>query len=115
MMDSEQRQDTESQRDTTPRIMVGSEAGELAVVEARTGQVGWLRRTKCEPGMFVMEGDAAIYVTGMPFAVRKRINSARLDDSIRQQIHVAQEATPPTWRRVGRVMAHCYGRTPTPK
>ena len=44
--------------------------------------------------MFVMEGDAAVYVTGMPFAVRKRINSARLDDSIRQQIHVAQEATP---------------------
>lgn len=94
MMDAEQRQDTESQRDTTPRLMVGSEAGELAVVEARTGRVCWLRRTKCEPGMFVMEGDAAIYVTGMPFAVRKRINSTKLDDSIRRQIHIAQESTP---------------------
>jgi outer membrane protein assembly factor BamB len=94
MINSEQRQDTESQRDTTPRIMVGSAAGELAVVEARTGQVCWLRRTKCEPGMFVMEGDAAISVTGMPLAVRKQINSARLDDSIRRRIHVAQEATP---------------------
>ena len=96
-------------------MMVGSAAGELAVVEARTGQVCWLRRTKCEPGMFVMEGDAAISVTGMPFAVRKQISSAGLDDSIRQQIHVAQEATPPKWRRVGQVMAHCYGRTPTPR
>lgn len=84
----------EDQRATTPRIMVGSDAGELAVVEARTGRVCWLRRTKCERGMFVMEGDAAIYVTGMPFAVRKRINSPKIDEAIRQQIHIAQEGTP---------------------
>lgn len=86
--------DSVNQRETTPRLMVGSEAGEVAVVEARTGRVCWLRSTKCEPGMFVMEGDAAISVTGMPFAVRKQIDSARLDESIRRQMHVAQETTP---------------------
>lgn len=86
--------DPGSQREMTPRLMVGSWAGEVAIVEARTGRVCWLWRTKCEPGMFVMEGDTAISVTGMPFAVRKQIDSARLDESIRQQIHVAQETTP---------------------
>ena len=98
MIDSGQRQDRnaniENQRETTPRLMVGSWAGEVAVVEARTGRVCWLRRTGRERGAFVMEGDVAVSVSGMPFAVRKRIDSARLDEAIRRQIHITQEATP---------------------
>jgi outer membrane protein assembly factor BamB len=84
----------ESQHDTIPRLMVGSWAGEVAVVEARTGRVCWQRRTKRERGMFAMEGEVAVSVSGMPFAVRKRIDSARLAEAIRRQIHIAQETTP---------------------
>ena len=84
----------ESERDATPRIMVGTWAGELAVVEARTGKVCWLRRTKREPGAFQLEGDVAVSVSGMPFAVRRRINSPRLDEAVRRELHVAQETTP---------------------
>ena len=98
MIDSGQRHDqdvdAENQRETTPRLMVGSWAGEVAVVEARTGRVCWVRHTGRELGTFVLEGDAAISVSGMPFATRKRIDSARIDEAIRRQIHIAQEATP---------------------
>ena len=47
----------ENQRETTPRLMVGSWAGEAAVVEARTGRVCWLRRTRRELGTFVHGGE----------------------------------------------------------
>ncbi len=64
MTDSEQRQGTESQGETTPRLLVGSQEGEVAVVEARTGHVNWLRRTNRQLGTFALDGEAAYLAVG---------------------------------------------------
>jgi outer membrane protein assembly factor BamB len=68
MIDPGQRHDqdttSENQRETTPRLMVGSWAGEVAVVEARTGRVCWLRRTKRQLGTFALDSERAFIAAG---------------------------------------------------
>ncbi|HKW22503.1 MAG TPA: hypothetical protein VJO13_14055, partial [Ktedonobacterales bacterium] len=68
MIDSGQRHDqdadVEGQREMTPRLMVGSWAGEAAVVEARTGRVCWLRRTRRQLGTFALDGETAFIAVG---------------------------------------------------
>lgn len=98
MNDSGQRHardaDTESQRETTPRLMVGSWAGEAAVVEARTGRVCWLRRTGRELGTLAINEDAAYLATGITYAGMKRLSSARDLDPDRRQRLIAQVNIP---------------------
>jgi outer membrane protein assembly factor BamB len=77
--DADTRDVLESQHETTPWLMVGSWAGELAVVEARTGHVCWVRRTGCELGTLVMDGEAAYLAMGSAFAAMKRLQAARDD------------------------------------
>ena len=74
MMDSEQRQDTERQRDTTPQIMVGSWAGEVAVVDARTGHVNWLRRTKRQLGTLALDSEVAYVAAGYSLETFHRLS-----------------------------------------
>ncbi|HEY7340587.1 MAG TPA: PQQ-binding-like beta-propeller repeat protein [Ktedonobacterales bacterium] len=68
MMDSgalqNQDADTASQRETPPRLMVGSWAGEVAVVEARTGRVCWLRRSRHQLGTFALDSETAFVAVG---------------------------------------------------
>ncbi|MGE5333872.1 MAG: PQQ-binding-like beta-propeller repeat protein [Nitrososphaerota archaeon] len=102
MSDTEQRQglgadsnsDHGSQRDTTPRLMVGSWAGEVAVVEARRGHVCWIRRTKREPGTFALDGEAAYFATGSTFAAIKSIQAARDLGIVQGRRLIAQADTP---------------------
>lgn len=68
MIDSRalQNQDAgaESHIETTPRLMVGSWAGEAAVVEARTGRVCWLRRTRRQLGTFALDSAISFSAVG---------------------------------------------------
>lgn len=100
--DIEQRQgpgadsssDHESQRDATPRLMVGSWAGEVAVVEARSGRVCWMRRTKRQLGTFALDGEAAYFAMGSAFAAIKRIQTARDLDTGQGRRLIAQADAP---------------------
>lgn len=78
MLDSGQRQDRDedeySQRETTPRLMVGSWAGEVAVVEARTGRVCWLRRTRHQLGTFALDSETAFIAVGYSLDTFQRLS-----------------------------------------
>jgi len=98
MIDSGQRHerdaDAESRRETTPRLMVGSWAGEVAVVEARTGRVCWLRRIGCELGTLAMNEEVTYLATGITYAGMNRLQSARDLDPERRQRLIAQVNIP---------------------
>jgi outer membrane protein assembly factor BamB len=83
MIGSGQRQDwqaeAENQRATTPRLMVGSWAGEAAVVEARTGRVCWLRRTGRELGTLAMNAEVAYLGMGYSYAAMRQADANRDD------------------------------------
>ena len=83
MIDSGQRHDqdadVEGQRETTPRLMVGSWAGEAAVVEARTGRVCWLRRTGRELGTLAMNAEVAYLGMGYTYAAMRQADAIRED------------------------------------
>lgn len=69
--------DAVNQRETTPRLMVGSWAGEVAVVEARTGRVCWLRRTRSHLGTFALDGQATYLAPDGALAVENRLQAIR--------------------------------------
>lgn len=98
MIDSGQRHDqdadVEGQRETTTRLMVGSWAGEAAVVEARTGRVCWLRRTGRELGTLAMNNGVAYLAMDITYAGMKRLSSARDLDPERRQRLIAQVNIP---------------------
>jgi outer membrane protein assembly factor BamB len=98
MIGSGQQQDrqaeAENQRETTPRLMVGSWAGEAAVVEARTGRVCWRRRTGRIHGAFALDGHAAYLAPGGSFALQKRLQHAYPDSVEWQRVAAQLEETP---------------------
>src|SRR5690242_1231008 len=75
-------------------MMVGSWAGEVAVIEARTGRVYWLRRTGRELGTLAMDGEAAYLAMGITYAGMKRLSSARDLDPERRQRMIAHVNIP---------------------
>ncbi len=87
MLDSGEQQgqtsdDRERKRETPPRLMVGSLAGlagEVAVVEARTGHVCWVRRTGRIHGAFALDHQAAYLAPGGSYALQKRLQRAESD------------------------------------
>ncbi len=88
MLDSGQRHDqdadAESQRETMPRLMVGSVvglAGKVAVVEARTGHVCWMRRTGRIHEALALDGHAAYLAPGGSFALQQRLQRAESDSA----------------------------------
>ena len=101
MMDSGQRHerdaDAESQRETTPRLMVGSHmgyAGKVAVVEASTGHVCWQQRTGRIYDAFALDGHAAYLAPGGSFALQKRLQRAVPDSVEWQRVAAQLEETP---------------------
>lgn len=64
----------EGQRAATPRIMVGTWNGELAVVEARTGRVCWLRRTGRQIGTHALDEEAVYVAPSYSLAMFHRLS-----------------------------------------
>ena len=63
-----------SDQDTTPRIMVGTVNGALAVVEARTGKACWLRRTGRQIGTHALDADAAYFAPSYSLEMFHRLS-----------------------------------------
>jgi outer membrane protein assembly factor BamB len=70
-----------SDQDTTPRIMVGAVNGEVAVVEARTGRVCWMRRIGRIYDAFALDEEAAYLAPGGTFALQQRLRRASPDSA----------------------------------